>query len=196
MTKRAIVAIVGAVVLVGVLAWALTVSLERVMRPAVRLPDAAPLAGEAGAAPVRHITATLFVGSDDAQYLIPVQREVPFGEGTVEQGRQIVLAQIAADAEPSQLRVVPAGVTLRSFYVSERGEAFVDLGPEIATVHPGGTAAEQLTVYSLVNAVTANLPAVTSVQLLVGGKEVDTLAGHVDVRRAFRRNDSIVRNSN
>jgi len=33
-----------------------------------------------------------------------------------------------------------------------------------------------------------NLPAVTAVQLLVDGKEVDTLAGHVDLRRPLAKN--------
>ena len=34
-----------------------------------------------------------------------------------------------------------------------------------------------LTIYTIVNALTENLPAVTAVQVLVDGKEVDTLAG-------------------
>ena len=33
-----------------------------------------------------------------------------------------------------------------------------------------------------------NLPAVTAVQMLVDGKEVDTLAGHVDLRRPLAKN--------
>ena len=45
-----------------------------------------------------------------------------------------------------------------------------------------------LTVYTLVGALTVNLPAVTTVQLLVDGKEVETLAGHVDLRRPLMRN--------
>jgi len=52
----------------------------------------------------------------------------------------------------------------------------------------GGTLDETLTVYTLVNALTANLPAITSVQLLVEGKEVDTLSGHVDLRRPLSKN--------
>ena len=40
--------------------------------------------------------------------------------------------------------------------------------------------------YAIVNAVTANLPAVQRVQILIDGKEVDTLAGHVDLRRPLR----------
>jgi hypothetical protein len=39
-----------------------------------------------------------------------------------------------------------------------------------------------------VNALTENLPAVTAVQLLVDGKEVDTLTGHVDLRTPLAKN--------
>jgi hypothetical protein len=195
MTRRAIAALVGAVVVVGFFAWALTVSLERVMRPGLRAPAEAAAAPERATAPVRHITATLFVGSADGLHLTAVQREVPFGEGPVEQGRQIVLAQIAASANAPLVPVVPPGATVRSFYISERGEAFVDLGPEIVSAHPGGSTAEQLTVYAIVNAVAANLPAVTTVQLLVAGKEADTLAGHIDIRRPLRKNEAILTES-
>jgi hypothetical protein len=196
MTRRAAFAIVGAVLVVGLFAWALTASLERVMRPPVSTPAESAPAPEQATAPVRHITATLFMGTGDGLHLRAVQREVPFGEGPVEQGRQIVLAQLAAaSAEPPLVAVIPSGATLRGFYISERGEAFVDLGPEIVAAHPGGTAAEQLTLYAIVNAVAANLPAVTTVQLLVNGKEADTLAGHADIRRPLRRNDAIIQSN-
>ena len=192
MNRREIIAVVTAILLVGILAWALTQGLERVMRPPVETaPEEA--AAPPPATPVRHITATLFHASSDGQHLVAAQHEVPFGEGPVEQGRQIVLAQITTTAAAPLLAAVPKGTTLRSFYLSDRGEAFVDLGPEILAAHTGGSAAELLTVYAIVNAVTANLPAAVRVQLLVDGKEVDTLKGHVDLRRPLRRNDALVR---
>jgi hypothetical protein len=192
MNRREIIAIVMAVLLVGILAWVLTQGLERVMRRPVETAQE-EVAAPPPATPQRHITATLFHASSDGQYLVAAQHEVPFGEGPVEQGRQIVLAQITTAAAAPLVAAVPPGTTLRSFYLSDRGEAFVDLGPEILTAHPGGTAAELLTVYAIVNAVAANLPAAARVQLLVDGKEVDTLKGHVDLRRPLRRNDALVR---
>ena len=33
-----------------------------------------------------------------------------------------------------------------------------------------------------------NLPAITRVQILIDGKEVDTLAGHVDLRHPLHKN--------
>lgn len=193
MTRRRVVLTVSITLAVAIAAWGLTAGLERVMRPPS---DAAPAEGtapqERPVTPVRHITATLFHASAEGDRLVAVQREVPFGEGTVEQGRQIVIAQLTTTAEPPLVTPVPAGATLRSFYVSERGEAFVDLGPEIVRTHPGGSTAELLTIYAVVNAVTANLPALGRVQILIDGKEADTLAGHVDLRRPLERNDAIV----
>ena len=66
---------------------------------------------------------------------------------------------------------------------------------EISPAHPGGSMTELLTVHAIVNAVTANLPAVQRVQILVDGREVDTLAGHVDVRRPLGRDTSLVRDA-
>ena len=51
---------------------------------------------------------------------------------------------------------------------------------------------ELLTVYTIVEALTTNLPAVTAVQLLVDGKELDTLAGHLDMKHLPPRGDEWV----
>jgi hypothetical protein len=59
--------------------------------------------------------------------------------------------------------------------------------------HSGGTHAELLTVYSVVNTITTNLQGVQRVQLLVDGKEADSIAGHVDVRRPLDRDMTYVR---
>ena len=154
----------------------------------------APPATAAATTPAEtaHITATLFYASSDGRSLVPVRRDVPLASGVVEQGRQILLTELKAAPAP-YIKVIPEGTTLRAFYVTDRGDAFVDLGPEIVRAHPGGSLNELLTVYALVNAVTANLPAVQRVQLLVDGREVDAIAGHVDIRRPLTRDTSLVR---
>ena len=45
-------------------------------------------------------------------------------------------------------------------------------GPEVTARHPGGSTAELLTVYALVNSLTANLPTIRRVQILIDGQEV------------------------
>jgi len=154
-----------------------------------------PPAATAAPAPAEtaHITATVFFGSPDGQALVPMRRDVALAQNVVDQGRQILMAQLTEAAPSPYVTVIPTGTTLRAFYVTAQGDAFVDLSPEVVSGHPGGSLNELLTVYALVNAVTANLPAARRVQILVDGKEVDTLAGHVDLRRPLVRDTTLVR---
>ena len=139
------------------------------------------------AAPGRKIKARLFYVADDGTRLTSVERDVAYGDGVDAQAREIITAQIAQVAEPL-VSAIPRGTTLRAVFITKSGDAYVDLSREARTAHPGGTVNELLTVYTIVNALTANLPAVTAVQLLVDGKEVDTLSGHVDLRRPLAKN--------
>ena len=180
----------GIVVVFALAAWIASSVLERVVSPvAVPTTTSAPAAP---AASVPHIIATLYYGTPDGQALAAVKREVPLGEGPREQGRQILESELE-DAPAPYLSLIPRGTTLRAFYITDRGDAFVDLSTEASTLHPGGSTHELLTVYAIVNAVTANLNSVERVQILIDGRQTDTLAGHVDLRRPFERDTVLVR---
>jgi spore germination protein GerM len=110
------------------------------------------------------------------------------------QARAIVEAQLAP--APPLVSAIPAETKLREVFVTERGDAFVDLSADVVAKHPGGSLDEIFTVYSIVNALTVNLPAIVRVQILIEGKEVDTLAGHVDLRHPLaKRLDWVVHDS-
>jgi hypothetical protein len=178
-------------VLLALVAWALFVGLPRRYasppRPAAQQAPAPPSAPPTG----RKIKARLFYVSDDGARLKSVEQDVAYGDGAAAQAAEIVRAQIAP-AAPPLVSAVPPGTTLRALYLMPNGNAFVDLSREVVTAHPGGSLDELLTIYSIVDALTMNLPAVTAVQVLVDGKEVDTLAGHVDLRRPLTKNASWV----
>src|SRR5690349_17651205 len=155
-------------------------------------PVAAPPSTPAAAPAVPKIKATLYFASEDGLRLVPTELEVPLAEGAVAQARSILEAQLAAEPQPPLVSAIPKGSLLRGIFVSERNEVFVDLDPAIRTAHPGGTMEELLTVYTIVNAVLTNLPNLQEVQILIGGQEADTLAGHVDLRRPLKKNESII----
>jgi hypothetical protein len=185
--RRFLPAAIGAVALVF-LAWGVTSLLERLTAPddvAAVTPPAAP------AAETPHIAVTLFYAAPEGDALVPIRRDVPLANGLVPQGREILIAQLQPPPAP-YVSAIPAGTTLRAFYVSDKGDAFVDLGG-ISAAHPGGSLTELLTVQAIVNAVIANLPAIQRVQILVDGKEVDTIAGHVDIRRPLTRDAALIR---
>jgi spore germination protein GerM len=180
-------AALGSLVFIGLPRW--FPPPPREARPATSAASATAPSGDVKQqlAPGRKIKAHLYYVTEDGMGLTSAERDVSFGEGALEQARQIVIAQIAPAIEPTA-SAIPPGTTLRALFLSDKGEAFVDLSKEVMSAHPGGTLSELLTVYTIVNVLATNLPAVTSVQVLVDGKEVETLAGHVDLRRPLAKN--------
>jgi hypothetical protein len=186
MTLRRAAVTTGFTVIAAVVGWTLFVEVPRWAGPRGARPNA--IAPPAPAPePGRKIKARLFYVADSGTRLTSIERDVPYGEGPIEQAKAIVEAQIAPVASP-WISPVPPGTRLRALFVTTKGEAYVDLSGELASAHPGGSLNEMLTVYALVDALTVNLPAVSTVQVLVDGKEVDTLAGHVDLRRPLVKN--------
>ena len=194
---REVALVAGSAVVIIFLAWMLMAGLGRLLRSPA--PDDAPEAASAPPPPpaatapaVPRIKATLFFASEDGQHLVPTEREVALGNGVVAQARSILEAQLTAEAPAPLVSTIPKDTKLRGVFVSERNEVFVDLEPSIRTNHPGGSFQEIMTVYTIVNALLTNLPTLQEVQILIGGQEVDTLAGHVDLRRPLRRNESLI----
>ena len=187
---RLIVAAIG-VLVTAALVWLLFIALPRWTTTPEPEPDevvADPRAAPPPATAARpRIKARLFYVSADGRRLESVEREVEFGATTAAQARYLVEAQLRPVQEPL-VSAIPEGSTLREVFVTERGEAYVDLSTELARNHTGGSLDEILTVYTIVGALTENLPGVSSVQILIDGREVDTLAGHVDLRRPLGRN--------
>ena len=192
MTRTRVLITVGFTALAVSIAWVLFVGLPRWTAKPTPQPEeprtstvAEPEPATAPSAP--HIKARLFYLSDDGLRLRPEEREILLGAGTAEQARHIVEAQLEPVQAP-MASAIPQGTKLKELFISDKGEAYVDLSSEVSTNHTGGSLDEILTVYTLVDALTDNLPAVTAVQILIDGKEVDTLAGHVDLRRPLAKN--------
>jgi hypothetical protein len=188
--RRALVAL-GVIVAAGALGWAIFWWL-----PGIIAPQQATRGGGASAdTPAgsgRTIRATLFYANETGDGLVGVEREVPQADDTAEQARNILDRQFEPAPAPL-IQVVPEATRVRTVFLISGGTAYVDLTGEVASTHPGGSLDELLTVYAIVDALTVNLPSVTSVQILIDGKEVDTLAGHVDLRRPLPANRSLIR---
>ena len=166
-------------------AWTLFVGLPR-WYPAE--PSAAPAGGVPDGSPAGARTvATLFYVAEDGSRLVGSPRQLPRRPNPTAQARVILEAQLG-EPPPRLLSPIPAGTALRAVYLTGDGDAFVDLTEEVALGHSGGSREELFTVYAVVNALTLNLAAVDAVQILVGGVEVDTLVGHVDLQRPLRQN--------
>lgn len=169
--------IAAALAAVG-LAAAATIVLDRTARP----PRESPATGDPRPAGGASDTARLFYVAEDGTALIGRTVETPSGGDPAERARMIAERQLAPPERPL-ISPFPAGTTLRAIYLTTEGDAFVDLSRHAAAGHPGGSLDELFTVYALVNALVSNVREIDAVQILIEGREVDTLAGHVDLRR-------------
>ena len=130
----------------------------------------------------RQINVKLFFQAADRPGLAIEERPVTFSTDLAGQVRAVVDELIRGPKNGLQPTLAPQTRVLEVF-VSARGVAYVDLSKEARAVASGGSEAELVTVYSVVNSLTANFPALKRVQILVEDRPAATLAGHVDLTR-------------
>jgi spore germination protein GerM len=149
-----------------------------------------PAAEEATPAPAevapqeagRRINVRLYFEAPDRDGLLPEEREIAFSSDLAQQLRTVV-EELAKGSTTGLLPTLPAGTRVLEVFVQARGVAYVDLSPEASSGLPGGSRAELLTVYSVVNTIATNFPAVSRVRIVVDNRPVASLGGHVDVSR-------------
>ena len=182
--RRAIYGVLAAAALLAGLSAART--LLRDPQPAS--PDTAETSAGAGLdRPVPADTVQLFFIDEEGTALVSRPAPVPAAETPLVRARQIVERQLEPP-EPPLLSAFPDGTAMRTIYITPDGDAFVDLSRHASEAHPGGSLDELFTVYALVNALALNMEEINAVQILIDGREVDTLKGHVDLRRPLGLN--------
>jgi len=143
--------------------------------------EAAPPSTE-DTAPLAKASVTLYFPSASLDGLAVETREIVDTKRPADRGAQILAALIDGPRTEGTLPAVPQGTTLRQLWVRDDGNAYADFSEELATGASGGSADEILTIYAIVDSLTANVPAIRRVGILVAGRERETL-GHLDLRR-------------
>lgn len=103
--------------------------------------------------------------------------------------KSIVSELIKGPEDKDRTRVIPAEVKLLSVEV-KGNTCFVNFSKDFIDKHPGGTAGESVTIYSVVNSLT-ELAEVQKVQFLIEGKKVDAF-GHFVFNEPFERNEEFI----
>lgn len=133
----------------------------------------------------------LFFSDANERFLVQEKRLVPKGKNTVAQAEEIVRA-LAEGPKMGSIRTIPAGAKLLGVRIDD-GTAVLNFDNPLIEQHPGGTASEVATVYSLANTLAANLPEVKRIRIRVDGKDVTTIKGHIDLREPVTPNKELVK---
>jgi spore germination protein GerM len=125
---------------------------------------------------------SIWFASPQEDALVLEKQRVPPQTSSAERAKTSLQALITGP-KAGALRTLSADVSVRELFIDDRGTAYVDFTEALSRDHPGGTWSEMLTLRSILQTLAANVPELKRVQILIEGQTVDTLAGHVDIRR-------------
>jgi hypothetical protein len=124
---------------------------------------------------------TLYVAYDDPGVLRAQSARIPLPAGRQERAQELLRALLGLYLDKSSSHPLGGGAEILDVYLVDPGLAVIDTNAAFADSHRSGILVEELTVASLVETLSANIPGITRVKILVNGKERDTLAGHADL---------------
>ena len=112
----------------------------------------------------------------DPQRTRLIKKEKEIVEGSLED----MVKEVFKDLASAKEQVIPSGTELKHIFIG-RGVLFLDFSKEMVRNHPGGSNAEMMTIYSIVNSICGSFPEIKMVQFLIEGRIMDTLKGHIDI---------------
>ncbi len=134
----------------------------------------------------------LYFSDQDERFLKAEQRGLPIYKTTLKNARAVIEALISGP-KGNLSRTIPEETKLLAIYFAPDRTAYVDFDEAITEKHPGGSASELLTIYSVVNTLTLNFSEIDNVKILIRGRERKTLAGHVSIQQPFSANLLLIR---
>jgi Sporulation and spore germination len=100
--------------------------------------------------------------------------------------REVLRAVLAQYLQYPSPHPVGKGADIKDVYLLGDDTAVIDTTPQFADAHPSGILLEEMTIYSLIESLTANVPGITRVKFIVDGQEKETLAGHADLMSFYQ----------
>ena len=136
----------------------------------------------------------LYFSDHEAEYLIGERREIKKKEAVEDEAGELI-QELIKGPKGRLLPTLPSRTKLLSLHLDEKGMAKVNFSKALSKDHPGGSSAEMVTVYSVVNSLILNFPKIKRVQFLVEGKEIDTITGHLSISKSVSPRPDLIKKS-
>src|ERR1041385_4892946 len=124
---------------------------------------------------------TLWVAEDDPGTLRARAATIPMPSGRQKRAEELMRALLNVYTQESSPHPIVPTAEVRTVFLVDPGLAVIDLNRAFAEGHRSGILVEELTIASMVQTITANIPGTTRVKFLIDGKSQPTLAGHADL---------------
>ena len=143
-------------------------------------------------APKRDLTLNLYYADPYSEKLAAEQRTIKVKK-TTKQTIEAAIDEFMKGPKGDLVNTMPSGTVLKDIRIDPEGTVWVNFSSHLSQSHPGGSSAEIMTVYAIVNTILLNFDEVSKVRLLIEGKSVDTLAGHIDCSEPFVADRSFIK---
>ena len=142
--------------------------------------------------PKRDLTLNLYYADPYSEKLAAEQRTIKIKK-TNKQTIEAAIDEFMKGPKGDLVNTMPSGTVLKDIRIDPEGTVWVNFSSHLSQSHPGGSSAEIMTVYAIVNTILLNFDEVSKVRLLIEGKSVDTLAGHIDCSEPFVADRSFIK---
>ena len=124
---------------------------------------------------------TLYIAYDDPGELRAQSISIPLASGRQQRAEGLLRAMLNIYTAKNSPHPLATGAEVRDVFLVDPGLAVIDLNLAFADGQVSGVLAEELTIASIIQTLSTNIPGLTRVKILVDSKERETLAGHADL---------------
>jgi Sporulation and spore germination len=124
---------------------------------------------------------TVWVAYDSSGSLRAQSISIPVSSGRQRRAEELLRALLELYLTKDSPHPMQAGAEVHGVFLVEPGLAVIDVNSAFADGQISGILAEELTITSMIQTLTANISGLTRIKILVDGKERETLAGHADL---------------
>ena len=123
---------------------------------------------------------TLYFSDEQEEYLIGEKRQILKRDEVREEAEETI-RELIKGPKGKLLPTLPPRTKILALQLDAKGMARVNFNQALHRDHPGGSSAEMMTLYSIVNSLTFNFPQIKQVQILIEGEKSQTIAGHLSL---------------
>lgn len=134
----------------------------------------------------------LYFSDRDGEYLIGEKRKIEKRSEVKEEAKETI-NELIKGPKGKLTPTLPSRTRCLNLKVNEKGVAIINFNKALSKDHPGGSSAEILTTYSIVNSLTLNFPRIKEVQILIEGKPVETITGHLSLKQPISSKPDLIK---
>ena len=135
--------------------------------------------------------AIIWFSDQQERFLVGEKRYIFKENDDAAQAKEVIKALLDG-SKNGNVNTFPAGVSLLGVKIDDAGIAYVNFSKSLTKLHPGSSSAEMASINSLTSSLTKNVPAIKKVKILVEGKELTSIKGHISTSKAFRPDAGIL----